>query len=76
MFDLKKPKLRALALIEGYVDPIEFLEDYAHDSIVPAICSNSGCDATGDMEPDQDSGFCEHCDTQTMQSGLILAGII
>ena len=34
------------------------------------------CDFTCEMEPDQDAGFCEECRTKSMQSALILAGLI
>jgi hypothetical protein len=35
---------------------------------------NDGCDYTADMEPDQDRGWCEACDTNTVASALVLAG--
>lgn len=31
---------------------------------------------TTTVEPDCDSGWCENCETQTVKSALILAGII
>ena len=34
------------------------------------------CDFTCEMEPDQDAGFCKECRTKSMQSALILAGLI
>ena len=37
---------------------------------------NEDCDFTCEMEPDQDAGFCEECCTNSMQSALILAGLI
>ena len=46
------------------------------DSVSPAICMNEGCEYTAEMEPDQDRGFCEVCETNTMVSALVLAGII
>jgi len=41
-----------------------------------AICVNPECDYTTDMEPDQDAGWCEICHTNTVQSALILMGMI
>lgn len=76
MFDLENPKLAELAVIEGFAEPIDLIEAYVTDSLVPAICMNDNCDASAELEPDQDHGFCEHCGTQTMKSALILAGII
>jgi hypothetical protein len=46
------------------------------DCASPAICMNEGCDYTAETEPDQDAGFCEECRTNSMQSALILAGLI
>ena len=76
MFDLSHPKLADLAALEGFAEPIDLVEAYATDSIVPAICTKRHCDASADLEPDQDRGFCETCGTHTMQSALILAGMI
>ena len=69
-------KLNTLCEIEGFEDSLDLIEAYIMDSIVPAICMNEGCDATADMEPDQDKGFCEQCRTNTMKSALILGGVI
>lgn len=43
---------------------------------VPGICTNDGCDFTIDYEPDCDSGWCEECETNTVQSVYMLAGIM
>jgi hypothetical protein len=54
----------------------ELLNEYATDSVVPGICMNKGCDYTAEYEPDQDAGWCDVCDTETVTSALILAGVI
>ena len=72
----KMSKLETLASIEGYEDSMDMLLARGVDSVVPAICINPGCNYTTGMEPDQDQGFCEHCETNTVQSCLVLAGII
>jgi hypothetical protein len=46
------------------------------DSVSPAIRVNEDCNFTCEMEPDQDAGYCEECRTNSMQSALILAGLI
>ena len=69
-------KLEKLAVDYGFNDVMDMLEEATYDSIAPAICINSDCDYTTDMEPDQDRGWCEECETNTVQSCLILAGII
>lgn len=68
-------KLRELA---GYysMDRETFIETYCLESVVPGICTNEGCDFTGEYEPDQDRGWCEECERETVASGLILAGMI
>ena len=55
-------------------------EDYANralfDGVAEGICINPDCDYTTDVEPDCRNGYCECCGTQTVKSGLVLAGII
>jgi hypothetical protein len=67
-------KLRDLAEDFGFSDVDEMLEASVIDSVCPAICMS--CDYTTEMEPDQDQGWCEMCDTNTVKSALILAGMI
>lgn len=76
MSSLSHPKLVTLAETEGFADVAEFLEDHAQGSVMPAICVATDCDHTADLEPDQRSGFCEKCGRPTMQSGLVIAGVI
>lgn len=44
--------------------------------ICMGICMNKDCDYTTEVEPDQSKGFCEECETNTVKSALILAGLI
>jgi len=76
MFNLSHPKLVPLAETEGYADVMNFLEDHAQGSIVPAICMAPDCDHTADFEPDQRAGFCELCGRASVTSGLVIAGMI
>jgi hypothetical protein len=76
MFNLTHSKLVTLAKAEGYAEVVDFLEDYAQGSVVPAICMASDCDHTADLEPDQRAGFCEACGRASMKSGLVIAGMI
>jgi len=69
-------KLETLAESEGYSSVDEMLESRGLDSTVPAICMNAGCDYTTDMEPDQSEGYCGSCNTNTVKSCLVLAGVI
>jgi hypothetical protein len=68
-------KLDQLASIWGLSAP-EFVEEYALDDVVPGICMNPDCNCTAEVEPDQREGWCEECEMRTVQSGIILAGLI
>jgi hypothetical protein len=72
---VRKSKLEELADTWG-VDVDELLENAAMDSVVPGICTTTGCDYTAEYEPDQDAGWCEECNTGTVASALVLAGMI
>lgn len=69
-------KLDELAEQYGFPGAFEMLEESAIDSVVPAICMNPDCDYTTDMEPDQDQGWCEACESNTVKSCLVLAGVV
>ncbi len=66
--------LKQLAEDYGYSDVEDMLEGAICDGICPAICPV--CGYTTDMEPDQDRGWCENCESNTVKSALILAGVI
>ena len=70
----KDEKLKALALSYGYDNPMDMIERAVFDGTCPAVCLN--CDYTTDMEPDQTEGYCEKCQTSTVVSCMVLAGII
>jgi hypothetical protein len=74
--DLSQSKLRKLVEIEGFADETSLSQAVVFDSVCPAICMNVGCDYTTEMEPDQDRGWCEVCNTNTMKSALVLARLI
>jgi len=72
----RQAKLRALVEAEGYPSVDDLLAAAVADSVCPAICTAGDCSYTCEMEPDQDRGWCEECGKNTMQSALVLAGII
>ena len=72
----QQSKLELLAQTQGYYDPMELLEEYVTDSVCPGICVNPDCDYTTEVEPDCTRGYCECCNTNTVQSAMILAGVI
>jgi hypothetical protein len=69
-------KLDVLVELEGYSDLLELLEANITDSVCPAICMNGDCNYTTGMEPDQEQGYCELCQTNTVKSAMVLAGVI
>jgi len=68
-------KLATLAENEGF-DADSLVEHFALRSVVPGICMNEGCDYSTNVEPDQRGGWCECCETRTVESCLSLAGVI
>tara|TARA_R110000744_G_C19009962_1_gene522872 strand:- start:66 stop:290 length:225 start_codon:yes stop_codon:yes gene_type:complete len=68
-------KLATLSDDWGYSDPWEMIESIGLLA-APAICMNEDCDYTTDMEPDQTKGWCECCNTNSVASALVLAGMI
>lgn len=69
-------KLKQLATDMGYDDALEMLEDYAHDSVCPGICTETGCSTVEEVEPDCREGWCSRCNKGSIQSGLVLMGVI
>ena len=72
----KTAKLQKLVESEGYPDLEALLVAAIADSVSPGICTKPDCDYTTEIEPDQRRGHCEACGGQTVQSALVLAGII
>ena len=67
-------KLTQLAELWGE-SVMELLTHASGDSLVPAICTNPGCEFATETEPDQREGWCEECHTNTVCSSLVLAGV-
>lgn len=71
------PREKVSLLSEIYGLPVdELIEQSITDSISPGICTNPGCDYTIEVEPDCFDGYCEICETQTVQSILALLHLI
>jgi hypothetical protein len=69
-------KIQKLLADNGFNDATEMAEAHICSSTVPAICTNPECDATYFMEADQNKGYCENCNRNTVKSLFILMGII
>ena len=68
-------RLQKIAESEGFSSVQAMLEVAATDSVSPGICMTCGW-VTSETEPDQDRGWCEICETNTVKSALVLAGLI
>jgi len=73
---LREAKLAKLIESEGYESVEHLMEAVFFDAISPAICTNTDCNFTCEMEPDQDAGYCDECHTNTMVAAPVLAGLI
>jgi hypothetical protein len=73
---LSNEKLKKLLEVGGFADDLAFMQAALSDAVCLAICMNSDCSYTEDLEPDQTRGWCPECQTNSMKSGLILAGVI
>lgn len=69
-------RLEFLAEACGFDSIDDMLAEAVYDSIVPCVCVNPSCDYTDDLEPDQDGGWCPECETHSVKSCLVIAGII
>ncbi len=72
----RQVKLQVLAEAEGFDSVDEMFAATMTDSVLPGICTEPSCDYTTEVEPDQDQGWCEACNKQTVASALILGGLI
>lgn len=69
-------KARLLATEYGYSTVTDMCNEYVFESIVPGICMNEGCDASYEYEPCQRSGWCECCETYSVESILSIMNLI
>jgi hypothetical protein len=69
-------KLRIVTDSLGYLHPIDLLHHYLDHQVVPGICTNSGCDCIVSVEYDTELGHCPNCNTCTVESILVLSGVI
>ena len=74
--DERKAKLTKLLTAYGFVSFDDLCLVAFHDTVGPAICTAPSCNYTADMELDQREGYCEACGRNTVQSALIIAGVI
>lgn len=71
-----KTQTQKLVKAYGYESAEEMALDYMFDSTIPAICKNMHCHAIFEYEPDQDKGWCDECEENTVESLYHLIQII
>jgi hypothetical protein len=72
----RKPDFRKLLLIcerTGYWDVPELIDSSLFKDSCPALCLS--CGYVEHKDPETFAGWCPACDTDTMRSALVLAGI-
>ena len=72
----KDDKIQIICDQYGYDDPLQMMENYMNDSMVPGICMEAQCNNVEEYEPDQEHGYCSECGRQTVASLAILLGVI
>ncbi len=74
---MKTPR-EAIKLIEDIEgkDSLDIVEDAIMDSTIVGICMNNDCEFTAEYEHDQNKGFCEDCETGSVESLMLLLVLI
>lgn len=74
---IAKEKMRLIGVAcsaYGFKDFNSMLGHYILEGVMPAVCLD--CDHTEELEPDQEHGWCEACNSNEMVSAAVLAGVI
>lgn len=71
----RRRKLRIVTEYMCFLKHHELLAHYKDSAIVPGICTDYFCDCIITVLCDEEAGWCPDCDTYTMQSILIVAGV-
>jgi hypothetical protein len=58
----------------GFRDVPELIDRYLFKEACPAICLT--CGHIAEKRPDALAGWCAICDTDTMRSAMVLAGVL
>ena len=69
-------KLTRLAELEGFRTKEALLHVHIRDVIVPGICLRPGCDGVAEVARDERAGVCSICGQNSVQSCLVIAGLI
>jgi hypothetical protein len=69
-------KLQKLAELLGFKTIDEMFDAAVTDTTCPGICINSWCEYIANVAPDEREGYCLNDGTNTVQSALVLAGLL
>jgi hypothetical protein len=76
MSPLSHVKLTRLAQLEGFRTKEALLHIYIREITVPGICFRSDCDGIAEVARDERAGVCPTCGYNTVQSCLVISGLI
>ena len=71
----RSQKLRTVSEALGFDHPLTLLFNYLNEPTVPGICINAGYSLIQNVAPQEEHGHCANCNTCTVQSVLVLAGV-
>ena len=71
----RQDKIKRLEQLTGKTY-LQLAREATYDSLAYCICMNDGCCNYEKLEPDQDAGWCEDCQENSMKSILILLDLI
>jgi hypothetical protein len=69
-------KLRKLAELLGFQTTDEMFDAAVTDTACPGICVNPWCEYIAMVAPHERASFCPNDGTNTVQSALVLAGLL
>jgi hypothetical protein len=69
-------KLQKLAELLGFKTIDEMFDAAVSDAACPGICINPSCEYIATVAPDERAGYCQRDGTNTVQSALVLAGLM
>jgi len=73
---LSHVKLTRLAQLEGFRTKEALLHIYIREITVPGICFRSNCDGVAEVARNERASVCPTCGKNTVQSCLVIAGLI
>jgi hypothetical protein len=69
-------KLRKLGKLLGFKTIDEMFDAAVTNTACPGTCINPWCEFFATVAPDERDGFCPNDSTNTVQSALVLAGLM